>query len=62
MWKYFFRSYLHLRKELAQFKVLLNCAANLDPEVNMKGCEDFLTVILHEHIVAAANKVKQGTI
>ena len=28
--------------------------ASLDPEVNMKGCEDFLTIVLHVH---AAKKV-----
>ena len=42
---------------LAQFKVLLNCAASLDPEGNMNGSEDFLTTVLPAHIVATAKKM-----
>ena len=36
---------------------MLNCGASLDPEVNMKGCEDFLTIVLHAHIASAAKKL-----
>ena len=36
---------------------MLNCAASLDPEVNMKGCEDFMMIILHAHVNAAAEKL-----
>ena len=42
---------------LAQFKVLLNRGASLDPEDNMKGCEDFLTIVLHAHVRAAADNL-----
>ena len=42
---------------LAQLKILLNRGASLDPENNMKGCEDFLSVILHAHVNAAAEKL-----
>ena len=30
---------------------------NLDPEDNMKGCEDFLIVILHAHVNTIAEKL-----
>ena len=42
---------------LAQLKILLNLGASLDPDNNMKGYEDFLTVILHAHVNAAAEKL-----
>ena len=42
---------------------MLNCAASLDPEVNMKGCEDFLMIILHAHVNVAAEKLlSQGKV
>ena len=31
----------------------------LDPEDNMKAAEDFLLVVLHAHVVAAANELMQ---
>ena len=37
---------------LPQLKALINCTANINPTKNMKGCEDFLTV-LHAHICIA---------
>ena len=40
-------------------KILLNFAASVDPDVNMKGCEDFFLTVLHAHIIAAARKVTQ---
>ena len=42
---------------LAQLKILLNRGGSLHPEDNMKGCEDFLMVILHAHVNAAAEKL-----
>ena len=44
---------------LSQFKVLLNVATSVDPEKNMKGCEDFLLIVLHAHVVAAGNKLME---
>ena len=41
---------------LAQLKILLNRGA-LDPDDNMKGCEDCLTVVLYAHVNAAAEKL-----
>ena len=40
-------------------KILLNFASSVDPDVNMKGCEDFFLIVLHAHIIAAARKVTQ---
>ena len=58
IWKHFYKKSSSAEKgTLAQFKVLLNCATSLDPEQNMKGCEDFLTIVLHAHVIAAAKKV-----
>ena len=31
----------------------------MEPELNMKGCEDFFLIILHAHIIAAAKKIMQ---
>ena len=42
---------------LAQLKILLNHGGSLDPEDHMKGREDFLIVILHAHVNAAAEKL-----
>ena len=43
-----------------QFKVLfLNVVTSVDPEKNMKGCEDFLLIVLHAHVVAAGNKLME---
>ena len=42
---------------LSQFKVLLNCSASIDPEVNMKGCEDFFKIVLHAHVIAGGKKL-----
>lgn len=42
---------------MSQLKILLNRGASLDPEDNMKGCEDFLTVILHAQVIAAAESL-----
>lgn len=44
---------------MSQLKVLLNFAASVDPDNNMKGCEDFFLIILHAHVIAAANKVTE---
>ena len=33
---------------------MLLCVASLDPEVNMKGCEDFIMIILHARVTSAA--------
>lgn len=58
IWKHFYQKSSATDKgTLAQFKVLLNCASLLDPEVNVKGCEDFLMIILHAHVNAAAEKL-----
>ena len=54
LWKHFKKPSTQEKGTLAQIKVLLNCAASLDPKTNMKGCEDFLTIVLHAHVVAAA--------
>ena len=41
---------------LYQLRNLLNrTGVPMDPADNMKGAEDFLLVVLHSHIVAAAN-------
>lgn len=45
---------------LAQLKILLSCGESLDPEDNIKGCEDFLMVILHAHVNAAAENLLSG--
>lgn len=42
---------------LSQLKILLNRGASLDPEDNMKGYEDFLMIVLHAHVNAAAEKL-----
>ena len=43
---------------LYQLKNLLNrTAVPLDPSDNMKAAEDFLLVVLHSHIVAAAKAI-----
>ena len=42
---------------LPQLKQLIHCTANLDPTKNMKGCEDFLTTVLHAHVVSAAKEI-----
>jgi len=42
---------------LAQLKILLSRGASLDPADNMKGCEDFLTIVLYAHVNAAAEKL-----
>ena len=42
---------------LAQLKILLNHGASLAPAKNMKGCEDFFSVILHAHVNAAVEKL-----
>ena len=58
IWKHFLKKTSTIDKgTLAHLKVLLNCAASLDPEVNMKGCEDFLMIILHAHVNVAAEKL-----
>ena len=31
----------------------------MDPELNMKGCENFFLIILHAHIIAAAKTIMQ---
>ena len=41
LWKHFKKPSTQEKGTLTQIKVLLNCAASLDPKTNMKGCEDF---------------------
>ena len=36
---------------------MINFAAKVDPDKNMKGCEDFLLIVLHSHVVAAAKQL-----
>jgi len=45
------------KASLLQLKHLIYCTANLDPTKNMKGCEDFLTTVLHAHVISAANEI-----
>lgn len=59
IWKHLFaKSSASEKGTLSQLKVLLNHAGSLEPDKNMKGCEDFLTVILHAHVIAAVNKLQ----
>lgn len=45
---------------LFQLRNLLNRSSVCsDPEKNMKSCEDFLLVVLHAHVVSAANAILQ---
>jgi len=42
---------------LAQLKVLINCAPNSDPDINMKAFEDFMLITLHSHVVSTAKQI-----
>ena len=42
---------------MAQLTILLNHGASLDPERNMKGCEDILIINLHARANATAEKL-----
>ena len=58
MWNMLFKPNLSSQKgTLPQLKILINCAANLDPTKNMKGCEDFLYTVLCSHIICAAKTI-----
>ena len=38
-------------------KVLINYSTNIDPAKNLKAFEDFLLIILHAHVIAAAKSI-----
>ena len=42
---------------MAQLKILINNSANIDPEKDMKACEDFFRVSLYAHVIAAAKSI-----
>lgn len=46
---------------MPQLKVLINYRAKVNPEKCMKGCEDFLLMALHSHVVAAAKEILSTT-
>ena len=55
--KLFGSSFRTEKASLPQLKSLINFQAKVDPEKNMKGCEDFLLIAVHAHVVAAAKQL-----
>jgi len=46
---------------LPQLKVLVNFAAKVNPDKCIKGCEKFLLMVLHAHVVAAGKEILSAT-
>ena len=57
--KLFGSSFNTQKASLPQLKSLINFQAKVDPKKNMKGCEDFLLIVVHALFIVAANNFFQ---